>query len=408
MNFEYFLALRYLKGTKKKASFLSFIKIMAITGVAIGAGGLLIALSIVHGFSSVIQEKILGYGNHITIQTYTDRPLYRADTLVTFLEKIDGIEAAQAVIMGQGMVQTRDFVEGTVIKGVGPEGDLSHLYRYVTRGIYSFTPNERNMPGVVIGERLARNLEADVGSIVTAYAIQGIPSPLNLPAIRQFHVAGIYHTGIEQFDSAFMLMDREHARFLFDVVYPHAHQIDVLVTHPDQIRSLNQLLSQKLPFPYYSETIYQRYSNIFAWINLQEQTIPFVIAIMIIVAAFNLIGTVLMMILERSRDIGILKTLGASDRSIQKVFLLEGILVGVIGLSIGIALSLLFYWIQGTYQLIPLPEESYYMSSAPVEPRIRDFFLVSSFTLLLCAAASWIPARVAARLDPLKVIAFGR
>ncbi len=408
MNFEWFLAFRYLKGKRNTSSFLSFIKIMAITGVAIGAGGLLISLAIVHGFSSVIQEKILGFGNHITVQTYTDRPLYRADTLVTHLSNIDGIEAAQEVVMGQGMVQSRSFVEGAIIKGVGQEGDLSNLRNYITRGEYSFSHNDRNMPGLVIGEGLARSLEIDTMGVLTVYSVQGIPSPLNMPAIRQFHVAGIYHTGIDQLDAAFLLMDREHARFLFDLPFPKATQVDILVTDPSRIREINATLSSNLPFPYYSETIYQRYSNIFAWINLQEQTIPFVIAIMVIVAAFNLIGTVLMMILERTKDIGILKTIGASDKSIRRVFLMEGLLVGFIGLGIGILLSLLFYWVQGTYQIIPLPEESYYMSSAPVQPKFSDFLIVASVTLTLCAAASWIPARVAARLNPLKVITFGR
>lgn len=408
MKFEWFLALRYFRGKRQSSSFLSFIKIMAITGVAIGAAGLLISLAIVHGFKSVIQEKILGYGNHITVQTYTDRPLYRADTLVTFLKDVPEIEDAQAVILGQGMVQTKDFVEGVLIKGTAPEGDLSNLRMYITEGEYSYTPNDRNLPGVVIGHGLARNLNASVGSTVTTYAVQGIPSPLNMPAIRQFHVAGIYQTGIDQFDADLLLMDREHARFLFDIVAPMAHQVDISVLDLNSIREVHAYLSAELPFPYYPETIYQRYNSIFAWINLQEQTIPFVIAVMVIVAAFNLIGTVLMMILERTKDIGILKTMGASDKKVRMIFLAEGLLVGIIGLTTGILLSLLFYWIQGTYQIIPLPEESYYMSSAPVEPHLSDFLIVSAVTLFLCALASWVPARVAAKLNPLKVISFGR
>jgi lipoprotein-releasing system permease protein len=136
--------------------------------------------------------------------------------------------------------------------------------------------------------------------------------------------------------------------------------------------------------------------------------IPLVISVMIIVAAFNLIGAVLMMVLERTKDIGILKTIGGKSKLIRKVFLLEGLMVASIGLFIGIGISFLFAYLQLEYQIIPLSEENYYMSYAPVELRFFDFFITSVVTITLCALASWLPARIAAKTDPLKVIAFGR
>lgn len=408
MNFKWFLAYRYFRGRTTGSAFLSFIKIMAVAGVAIGSAGLLIALSIVHGFSSVIQEKILGYGTHISISTYADDPLYRSDTLAVYLQDIPGVDDSQAVIYSQGMVQTRDFAEGTFIKGVDRDGDLSNIRQYIRDGEYHLGPNEEGLPGAVIGARLARNLDASPGSVITAYAIRGMPTPLNLPQIQQFHVSGIYHTGIDQFDDVLMLVDVDYARGLFEMPPPRATQVDLRVADLDEIENVSALLSDRLPFPYYTETIYERYRSIFAWINLQEQTIPFVIAVMIIVAAFNLIGTVLIMVLERTRDIGILKTMGANDKSVRSIFLIEGIIVGIAGLLIGIFLSLAFYVIQDTWQVIPLPEESYYMTAAPVQPRWFDFVLVSTITLILCALASWLPARVAASLNPLSVISYGR
>ncbi len=408
MNFKWFLAYRYFRGRTTGSSFLSFIKIMAVAGVAIGSAGLLIALSIVHGFKSVIQEKILGYGTHISVMTFTEEPLYRGDTLTIYLHTLPGVDAAQPVIYSQAMVQTRDFVEGSFVKGVDVDGDLSKIRQYIREGVYDLSTGENGLPGAVIGARLARNLNASPGSVVTVYAIQGIPTPLNLPQIRQFRVSGIYHTGIDQFDDVLVLIDRQYARELFEIRAPKATQVELRVNNLEEIDEIRLMLDERLPFPYYTETIYQRYRNIFAWINLQEQTIPFVIAVMIIVAAFNLIGTVLIMVLERTRDIGILKTMGADDKSVRSIFLIEGVIVGIAGLLIGIFLSLAFYVIQDTWHIIPLPEESYYMSSAPVQPRWYDFVIVSAVTLLLCAMASWLPARVAARLNPLSVISYGR
>jgi lipoprotein-releasing system permease protein len=408
MKFEWFIARRYFSSGRKGSSFLSFIKIMAVGGVAVGAAGLLITLAIVHGFKSTIQEKILGFGNHIVVSTYTNNPINRADTLLTFVRNIDGIDDAQLAITGQGMVQAGNFVEGTVIKGVDEAGDLSDLHSYISAGTYDLTRQENGRPGIVMGERLARTLSASPGSTITVYTIQGSPGADDFPEIMQFTLTGIYQTGIDIFDDTLVLIAFEHAQRLLDIPSGRASQIDVRVADLDAIPAVHAMLQDDLMFPLYAETIYQTYSNLFAWINLQEQQIPFIIGVMIIVAAFNLIGAVLMMVLERTRDIGILKTMGATDKGIRSVFLYEGLFVGALGLLIGTVLSLIFYWVQATWGIIPLPEENYYMSTAPVEPHLLDFLIVFGVTMLLCALASYFPAYTASKTDPLKVIQFGR
>lgn len=408
MKFEWFIAKRYFRSGRKGSSFLSFIKIMAVGGVAVGAAGLLITLAIVHGFKSTIQEKILGFGNHITVSTYTGNPINRADTLLTFIQGKDGVDAAQLVIMGQGMVQATDFVDGTLIKGVDESGDLSDLRNYISAGTYDLSRQENGRPGIVMGERLARTLSAQPGSTITVYTIRGTPAADEFPEILQFTLTGVYQTGIDMFDDTLVLVAYEHAVRLFDIPPRVANQIDVRAASLDEIRAIHAQIQSELGFPLYAENIYQTYSNLFAWINLQEQQIPFIIGVMIIVAAFNLIGAVLMMVLERTRDIGILKTMGATDKDIRSIFLYEGLFVGFLGLVIGTIISLAFYWVQTTWGIIPLPEENYYMSTAPVEPHLLDFIIVFGVTMLLCAIASYFPAYTAAKTDPLKVIQFGR
>lgn len=409
MKFEWFVAQRYFKSNRKDASFLSFIKMMAIGGVAIGAAGLLIALSIVQGFRSVIEEKILGFGTHFTVETYSEMPIFRADTLVTYLIDIPHIQDIQAVVYGQALLQSGERSEGTFIKGVPPDtGDLSDIRNYITSGRYDLQTQPSGRHGMVMGSRLARSLNAEVGHTVTAFAIQGTPSPGNFPEIQQFELTGIYQTGIDRFDDVFVLVSIDRARTLFSMPSPSASMIDIRVEEITTIPLVDTYLRNKLDFPFFHQSIYQRYSNIFAWVNLQAQTIPLVIGVLVIVAAFNLIGTILMMVLERIRDIGILKTMGTSDKKIRNIFLLEGILVGVIGLSIGIVLAASFNYLQATFELIPLSEENYYMSTAPVYPRLKDFLLVSVITMTLCILASWLPAKVAARVDPLQITNFGK
>lgn len=408
MKFETYLALRYFKGTRKGARFLSFIKLMTIAGVAIGSAGLLIALSIVHGFKSTINDKVLGFAPHITITSFTDAPLFRADTVMTYLDRFDEIEAKQLIIEGQVMIQTKDGVTGTLLKGVNESGDISDIGAYISEGVFDLTEDEDNRPGIVLGSKLVQEIEAQVGSIITVYTINGIPSIINSPEIQQFRLTGIYQTGIEAFDAVYAISARKHTQKLFDLGPTEAHGIELKLKDSRRIESFDEELNDHLPFPYYKESIQVRFGNIFAWVELQESMIPLVISVMIIVAAFNLIGTVLMMVLERTRDIGILKTIGSKSAIIRKVFLLEGILVSIIGLIIGIALSLLFAYLQLEYQIIPLSEENYYMSYAPVEPHALDFLIVTVVTIGLCALASWIPARIAAKTDPLKVISYGR
>jgi len=381
---------------------------MAIGGVAIGSAGLLIALSIVHGFKSTINEKIVGFAPHVTVASYTGEPLFRADTLQTFISELPGVDKAQPVALGQVMIQSTRDVSGTLIKGVPVEGDVTNLRTYISRGTYDLSEQQSGLNGIIIGSSLARTIGADIGDRVTVYAIDGLPTPFNTPEIRQFTLTGIYQTGIARFDDNFALAEIESVRRLFDLNPQHASSIEINVANTAQIEQTYTTIRNETQFPFVTESIYQRYRNIFAWVDLQEETIPLVIGVMIIVAAFNLIGTVLMMVLERVKDIGILKTIGAKSKEIRHIFLLEGLLVAITGLIIGIGISLLFYWLQITYEIIPLSEENYYMSTAPVEPHLIDFFIVSAVTILLCALASWLPARIAAKTDPVKVLTFGK
>lgn len=408
MSFTWYVARRYFKGSNRDSKFLSFIKIMAIIGVAVGSAGLLISLSIVHGFKSTINEKILGFAPHITTQTFVGEPIQRADTLQTYLAGFEGVQRVEQAVSGNVMIQSSSDISGTVIKGVAQGGDLTQLSTYITEGSFSVEPDESGLPGIVLGKPLANSIGATLGGRVTVFALEGLPSPLNTPEIRQYHLSGIYETGIDRFDDNFAVADISTVRTLFGLGVRQASTIEINVQNIDQIPMVYESIRDGTQFPIVTENIYQRYRNIFAWIDLQEETIPLVIGVMVIVAAFNLIGTVLMMVLERVRDIGILKTIGAKSKAIRKIFLLEGLFVAISGLVIGTGISLLFWFLQTTYNIIPLSQENYYMDTAPVEPHLLDFAIVGVITILLCALASWLPARIAAKTDPVKVLSFGR
>lgn len=408
MSFTWYIARRYFQGSNRDSKFLSFIKIMSIIGVAVGSAGLLIALAIVHGFKSTINEKILGFAPHITNQTFVGAPLQRADTLQPYLQQFEGVSRVEPTVTGNVMIQSASGISGSVIKGIRPGGDITQLSTYITKGSYAIDRDSSGLPGIILGQTLAQTIGADIGSRVTVFALDGLPSPLNTPEIRQYRLSGIYETGIDRFDDSFAIADISTVRTLFGLGSRQASVMEINVSDVSQIQSVYADIRDGTSFPIVTENIYQRYRNIFAWINLQEETIPLIIGVMVIVAAFNLIGTVLMMVLERVRDIGILKTIGARSAAIRQIFLLEGLFVAISGLTIGIGISLLFWFLQTTYNIIPLAQENYYMSTAPVEPHLLDFFIVGGITILLCALASWLPARIAAKTDPVQVLSFGR
>ncbi len=408
MKFEWYLARRYFKGRRRDSGFLSFIKIMAIAGVAVGSAGLLIALSVTHGFRSTINNKVLGFAPDVTVRIFNNDPIYRTDTLLTHLQQFPEIARMQAVVTGQAMIQSSDQVTGAFFKGVSKSGGVTNLEDYLIQGSFNLTADSTRLPGIVIGSDLAQELQTNIGDILTAYTVNGIPTPLESPEIQQFHLSGIYETGIGRFDEGLAVIGRKYAKELFNVPGLYSTKVEIEVRDKARVKNVNANLADALPFPYFTLSIYQKYRSIFTWIELQEQTIPFIIGVMIIVAAFNLIGTILMMVLERTRDIGILKTMGAQSEKIRTIFLLEGVFVAVVGLIIGITLSLLFAWVQTQFQLIPLSQQNYYMQYVPVEPHGIDFIIVIGLTLLLSALASWLPARIASKTDPLKVIAYGR
>lgn len=408
MKFSWYIALTYFRSRRGESGFLSFIKVMSVAGVAIGAAGLLIALSIVHGFKSVIHEKITGFAPHVTVHSFSGQFIHRADTLEVYLASFEDAAEVQSVLIAQVMIQASADISGTLLKGISGDRDVTDLEVYITEGSYDLSIQPSGYPGIIIGSAMARSIGARVGDRITVFALEGLPSPFNTPEIEQFTVTGIYQTGIARFDDNFALTTIESLTSITGAGTNQASMMEIRAADPREIERLYSLISDQLRFPYVTESIYQRYSNIFAWVDLQEETIPLVIGVMIIVAAFNLIGTVLMMVLERVRDIGILKTIGAKSRTIKKIFILEGLFVGLSGLAIGILISLLFYWLQSQFGIIPLSEENYYMSTAPVEPHFLDFLLVGGITLLLCTLASWIPARIAAETDPVEVLSFGK
>lgn len=409
------MALRYLwgaEGREEGRSFLRFITYVAIGGVALGVASLLLALSIVRGFSQEIQNKIVGFGAHIQVQSYVqDTPLENAPSLQSRLSSLEEVREVTPLVESVVLLrQSERAIDGVVM--LGTESPPSYLEDRLEEGQFDLAPTETDRPGMVVGSDLAERLGLEVGETVTVFSLQGGEESseaslgLSRPRVKQFTVRGIYNTSLQNIDDVYIFADLSVAQMLLGMSPESVSRFNLTVEDPSIIETLSADIEEQFGFPIAARTIYQQYAGLFAWVNLQESIIPLVIGVIVLVAAFNIIGTLLMMVLEKTREIGVLQSLGTSGRTLKRLFLLLGLLIGMVGTAIGAGVALLLGVLQQQFSLIPLPAEAYYMTTAPIELNPLDYVVVSLITLALCALAAYVPARVAARVEPVRAIRF--
>lgn len=411
--FERFVAWRYLRGAEGRAegrNFLRFITYVAVGGVAVGVAALLLSLAIVRGFSQEIQSKILSFGSHIQIQSYMEeKGLSPAGAYADQLRDVTGVASVRPVVESFVLLRhTADAIDGVSLVGV--EQPPSFMEQRVVDGSFKTSSEPNQRPGIVVGQQMADRLGISVGEVVTAFSLRSSNQaqsrmPIQ-PRVKQFVVRGIYETSLADFDDLFVFTDLQAARTLAGFANNEVSRFDVTVASIQQVETIAARIQQDIGFPISARTIYQQYQGLFAWVNLQQSIIPLVIGVIVLVASFNIIGILLMMILEKSREIGVLGSLGASGQQLRRLFLTLGALIGVVGIGIGEVLALVLGYAQMRFEIIPLPADAYYMSTAPVALDPMDFLLVASIALILCLLAAYIPARVASRIEPVKAIRF--
>ncbi|MFB6271861.1 MAG: ABC transporter permease [Salinibacter sp.] len=405
------MSLRYLWGAEGQSegrSFLRFITYVAIGGVTLGVAALLLALAIVRGFSREIESKIVGFGAHIQVMNYVrDEPLQRSGTLRAGLNEMKRISRVSPVVEQPVLLRhTDDAIDGVVLLGMNRMP--TYLKQRVENGQFDVQASNGH-PGLVVGKELATRLGLEVGELVTTFALQqGGTEAAGLlrPRIKQFRVRGIYDTSLKNIDDVYVFGNLSTARWLAGMSPRSVTRFNVTVRDPTRIDSLAAQIENKFGFPVAARTIYQQYAGLFAWVDLQQSIIPLVIGVIVIVAAFNIIGILLMLILEKTREIGVLKSLGTSGSTLKRLFLFLGLLIGVVGTGIGTVLALSLALVQKHFGVISLPAEAYYMTKAPIGLNPWDFVLVGVVTIVLCGAAAYVPSRVAARVEPVRAIRF--
>ena len=407
-QFESYMARRYLRGAEGKAEgrhFLRLITWIAVGGVSVGVAALILALSVVRGFSGEIQNKITGFAAHVQVQSIRDEPLDDAAALQRTVAGQEGVVSVSSVI--QEFILLRRSARD--IDGVSLVG-THELPEYIASSLISGNgslqvPDGSDLVPVVIGAELARNLGVEVGDQLTAFSVQGSGGGMSQsPRVSSCQVVGVYETSLADFDALQVFVHIDEARQLLEYGPDQVSRLDLRVADGLDYTAVADRLDEVLGFPAIARPVTDIYRSLYAWVALQQSIIPLIIAIIVFVAAVNIIGTLLMIILEKNREMGVLASMGATSRSRSRIFLRLGLLIGLVGVMIGEGAALILAVLQVQFGIIPLPAEAYYMSTAPIDLSALDFIVVAAVTLVLCALSSWIPARYAGRVQPIQAI----
>ncbi|MCF6268360.1 MAG: ABC transporter permease [Melioribacteraceae bacterium] len=406
MSFPLFIVNKYIRS--QKFSFLfSFVSLITIGGIAVGVTVVTIALSILDGFDSVISEKIINFNSHIVISSYGDRDLEENSEIESLITtNLDGrLLSYSKFIAKNSIIKSKKNSEGVLLYGIDTEKTNLDIKKMILSGEY-FDSNS-NKREIILGKKLAEKLKLTVGDRVTLFTLQNnkLPSYTNPPMISQFSVTGIFESGMPEYDDlkayiplslAKSILKMEKKISGYNIRLKDISEIDLLV----------ESLQESLRYPYYVRSIFQQHQNIFTWIELQKKPIPIVLGLIVLVAVFNIIGTILMNILERTSQIGILKSMGANRKQILKIFLIQGVYLGTIGIILGVVFSLLLSQLQLSFNIIELQESVYFLNSAPIDINFLNYFVVSVTAFVLTILSSIIPSIVASRIDPISAIRF--
>jgi lipoprotein-releasing system permease protein len=400
-----FIAYRYLRSGHNKG-FISFITSIAIIGVMLGVASLIITLSILDGFEKTIKENVVSFTADMQLFAFSSQVVPDADgTVKHIFEHNPEVTAIAPYVTREAMIRYDKSIDGIVVKGVDPLNDISAAKTKLVEGKYDLEERQAGIQTCILGKRLAEDLGVHVGGRVLLYGLGGTTISLSEARIMQMEVVEIYETGMAEFDGTYVYVNIRNAQRLFQIG-SNVSGFDILVNDLSKLETLAHDIPADLGYPYYAQSMYRMHRNLFTWIELQKKPIPIILGLIVIVATVNIIGTLLMMVMEKSSAIGILRTLGLGRKKVVQIFLLQGLLIGVVGTGLGNILAFGICWLELRYRFFPLPSGIYFMTHVPIDLSFLNFFIVSASALFMCFLSSVLPARLASTLDPIKTLRF--
>lgn len=409
MNVASFLARRIAFNQEK--SFSRFVIRLSVIATIISVTVMIVTIAFASGFQETISQKVFSFWGHIRVQNYEaarvsiaeETPILKNDSVTDLVKLYPEIKNVQAFATKNAILKTSETIEGVLFKGVEKNYDFKNLKNFLLRGRWIKFPDSSYSNEINLSASTAQQLKLKVNDFVLIYFIQPNGAA---PRPRKLLVAGIYKTGIEEYDKLIAIGDLKLIQRLNNWDENQIGGYEIFLKNFRQMDKVNADILYQIPIGLNSSTIKQIHPNIFDWLALQNKTIVIVLVIMIGIALLNLITCLLILVLERTRMVGILKALGARDFTVQKIFLYHGTIITLTGLFFGNILGLLICWLQQRYGFIKLPEDAYYISQAAVNIIWWQIALVDIGTLLICFLILLIPTIIVKRIQPVTAIQF--
>ena len=402
MRFETFVALRYLFALRKQ-SFISIISLFAICGVAIGVGALIVVIGVMNGFSHDLREKILGVNSHILV-TSIRGGINDYREMAGAASSVKGVTGVTPFIYSEVMLSTRNGVKGVVLRGIDPgtSDSVLSLSKDMISGDIANLEVNGDAPGIIVGAELARRLGLSQGSEVNLLSPSGRSGSAGFtPKIRRFVVAGVFRTGMFEYDSTLGYVTIPAARKLLGFKGDIVSGLEISVDDVYNVAAISEAIKQKVG----SFTVYVRHwqemnANLFAALELEKTAMFIILAMIVLVGSFSIVTTLVMLVIQKTKDIAVLMSVGADTASIRRIFMLQGTFIGATGTAIGFLIGVPLSLLLKKYQFIKLPSNVYPVDYLPVRLEFMDMAAIGVAAFMLCFLATIYPARRAAALSP--------
>jgi len=407
MSLETFIAGRYLKA-KRKEGFISLITLLSIAGVTLGVMALVIVIAVMSGAETEFRNRILGVEPHILVMDATGG--YQGiDKIEQKIRDIDGVTSVSAMVFTQSMIKTSVGLSGAVIRGIDPHGPVSLIKGYSRAEMEKkLTPSGPNgkLPGIVLGRELAKNSGVSPGDTLVLMSPGGMISPVGyMPSLKRFRVTGVFHSGMYEFDNSLAWVHLDEARKLLG----KKGAVSALGVWVNDVFSASQVktaIVKNLGPSYYARDWMEMNQSLFSALKLEKTAMFIILTLIVLVAAFNITSALIMMVMEKTRDIAILKAMGATSNMIRKIFIFQGMIVGFTGTALGTFLGVFTCIVLKKYHFITLPS-AYPFTTLPVQLESLDVMIIALSSMVLCLLSTIYPCRRAAAMDPVEALRYG-
>lgn len=389
--------------SKNNKSFLGYAYLIAFVSVALGSMALLLSLSVLAGFEKELFETSVSFSSHISLKKFDRTPINNVESVISKLEKIEEVQKAYPVITRESLYRANNSVDGILLKGISDNYYGKYISKFSKISEKEF--NSLNNNQIIISELLKNKLNLVKGKEIIIYALNS-KSNREAPRVKKFEIAGFYSSGMAQFDESILLMKITTAQEFLKIDQNSASMIEIGLSNIIHVDKIAEEIDISLGYPFFTITIFDQFGHIFNWIEFQKEPIPIVLGIISIVAVLNIITALLIAVVEKTKSIGILKTLGIPNSILVKVFVFKGVKIAIYANLIAISVSLLFSYLQQNYSIISLNSEIYYLDALPITITAWHYVLVFVVSIFSAAVASYLPAKVTSSISPLKSIRF--